>query len=610
MPQDSNASWGCIVSFAFSPDGSKFASANTGGTIYLHSIGETEETLSGHKSGTQVLAFSPDSRTLAGGNKDGSIYVWDTGTRQHFVTLKEHTSIVSSVGFSHDGTTLISESEDGTICLWETDTGQNKTIFTEHLAKVRSIKFSPDGQMLMSRNGNRSSKNNALYIEDSKDRECIGNNDTLHIWDVRTGIRKATFTARNYHTNSAKFSPDSRTLAIWSKTGQFELWEVETGLPKTIFTEKIENVESVTFSPDSCMLASWGNDSIILWDVETGKRKTTFTEGLEHVESVTFSPTGCTLISRSRTKTKSHYNSSITIHFWDVETGICKASFTERGKSENRTTLLSPDNRMFIHTSRNEEKDERGYKKENGIIHLWDAETDHPETTLTQEGLGIIKSVYLSSDNRTLISVSKDNTDRYSSTAYDTIRLWDMDTGICKANLTTENLHSVKSVHLSSDNRTLISVSENRSNDLIHLWDMDTGACKATFTEGLHNIKSVLLSSDNRTLISVSKGASNDHIRLWDMDTGACKATLMEGLHNIKSVLLSSDNRTLISVSRAEYVEEDSGDIVHLWDVETGKQKTDPIGNINCVVASPDSSTFASGNDEGTILLWSISEES
>lgn len=67
-------------------------------------------------------------------------------------------------------------------------------------------------------------------------------------------------------------------------------------------------------------------------------------------------------------------------------------------------------------------------------------------------------------------------------------------------------------------------------------------------------------------------------------------------------------DRTLISVSRAKYVEEDSGDIVHLWDVETGKQKTDPIGNINCAAASPNSRTFASGNDEGTILLWSISE--
>ena len=516
---------GGVVSLAFSPDGSKFASASTDGTIYLHSIGETEKTLPGHESGTQVLAFSPDSRTLAGGSKDGPIYVWDTGTHQHFATLKGHSAIVSSVGFSHDGTTLISESEDGTICLWETDTGQSKTIFTEHLAKVRSIKFSPDGQTLMSRNGNRIRNNDdnilyteaELYIEDDRDREHIGNNDTLHIWDVGTGVRKATLTARSYHIDSAEFSPDSRTFAIWSKTGPLEIWNVETCLPKTIFAEKIENVESVTFSPDNCTLASWDSDSIVLWDVKTGKRKTTFTKGLEHVQSVTFSPTGCTLISRSRTKTQSHYDSSITIHFWDIETGTCKANFTATEKSEGRTTLLSSDNRMFIRASRNKRTDERGYRKENGIIHLRDTETDHPETTLTQEGLGIIKSVHLSSDNRILISVSKDNTDRYSSREYDTIRL-------------------------------------------------------------------------------------------WDIDTGACKATLMEGLHNIKSVLLSSNNRTLISVSRAKDIEEDSGDIVHLWDVETGKQKTDPIGNINCAVASPDSSTFASGNDEGTILLWSISE--
>lgn len=593
-----------VASLTFSPDGSKFARASTDGNIYLHT-GEREETLAGHESGAQALAFSPDSRTLAGGNKDGSIYVWDTDTCRRLATLKEHTSLVSSVGFSHNGATLISESEDGTLCVWKTNTGESKTIFTEHLARVRSIKFSPDSQTLMSKNGNR-----------------IGSNDALHIWNADTGMRKATLTAHSYYIDSAEFSPDSSTLAICSKTGMLELWEVETGLPKIIFTEQIENVEAITFSPDGGILASWGNDSIVLWNIETGKRKTTFTEGLEHVESVTFSPTGRTLISRSRTETRSYHNSSVTIHLWDVETGTCKVDFTETGEPKERTTLLSPDNRMFIRVSRKDSKDERGYRKANGIIHLLDVEMDHPETTLAQEGMGIIKSVHLSSDNRMLISVSKDNTDRYSSREYDTIRLWDMDTGTCKANLTTENLYNIKSVHLSSDNRTLISVSENTSNgyyrdsnDLIHLWDVDTGACKSTFTEGLGDIKSVLLSSDNRMLISVSEdngdrhsSSKDDTIHFWDVETGKCKRTFTEVLGEVMSIDFVPGDRTLISVSRANKIEEAPCVIVHLWDVETGERKPDPIGNINCAVVSPDGSTLASGNDEGTILLWSISE--
>ena len=606
------------TAFSFNPDGNMFATASGNGIIELRngvsvqSIDENKVTFE-QKSGARTLAFSPDSRILVGGSNDGSIDVWDTITQQHITTLEGHSSLVSSVDFSPDGTTLISESKNGTIRLWDTHTGQSKTIFTEHFSRIRSIKFSPDGQTLMSRHGPRSDEQN------ESDRSS--NDDTLHLWDVGTGIRKATFTARGYYIGIAEFSPDSSTLAMWSKTGALELWDVETCLPKITFAEKVEEVTSIIFRPDGRMLVSMNNNSIVIWDVETGKRKVTLTEDeTGPVKSVHLNPDNLTLISISKDETNRYSsNKRDIIQLWDVETGERKVISTEDGKQEVKPIFLSPDNRTLISIS-------------TATIHLWDVETGKRKATLAEEKMGKIKSVLLIPDNRTLISISEDG-DRYSSNRYETTRLWDVETGKSKITL-TEKLE--KSVFLSPDNRTLISISTDKSSRsygysdrestaTIHLWDVETGKkSKTTLTKGLNNVKFVLLSPDNRTLVSVSTSepshsyrhsdrAPDNIIQLWDVETGKPKATLKEDrMGNVKAVEFSTDSHTLISIIKNVSTDEEGyrneNDIIRFWDVETGERKIDPIGNITDIVLSPDGNIIASGNDVGTIVLWEISK--
>ena len=90
-----------------------------------------------------------------------------------------------------------------------------------HTESINSVVFSPDGKTLAS---------------GSED-------DTLRVWDVRTGEHKMTFSGHDVHTREQKqdrsewaeevysvaFSPDGKTLASGHYDGTIHLWDTDTG---------------------------------------------------------------------------------------------------------------------------------------------------------------------------------------------------------------------------------------------------------------------------------------------------------------------------------------------------------------------------------------------
>jgi len=63
-----------IRSFAFSPDGSLLASADTDGQVIVWETAQGKK-LHEWKLSAAAVAFAPDGRHLAVGNRDGMIYV-------------------------------------------------------------------------------------------------------------------------------------------------------------------------------------------------------------------------------------------------------------------------------------------------------------------------------------------------------------------------------------------------------------------------------------------------------------------------------------------------------------------------------------------------------
>ncbi|CAD8093639.1 unnamed protein product [Paramecium primaurelia] len=75
---------------------------------------------------------------------------------QQKAKLDGHTNYVYSVCFSPDGNTLASGSHDQSIRLWDVKTGQQKAKLDGHSSAIMSVCFSPDGNILASGSNDQS----------------------------------------------------------------------------------------------------------------------------------------------------------------------------------------------------------------------------------------------------------------------------------------------------------------------------------------------------------------------------------------------------------------------------------------------------------------------
>jgi WD40 repeat protein/serine/threonine protein kinase len=80
--------------------------------------GDMLHVLSGHQGGVVSAAFSPDGSRLATASHDGTARIWRVSDGQFLVSIGGHTDNVESVQFSPDGSRVLTASKDGTARIW------------------------------------------------------------------------------------------------------------------------------------------------------------------------------------------------------------------------------------------------------------------------------------------------------------------------------------------------------------------------------------------------------------------------------------------------------------------------------------------------------------
>ena len=185
-----------VTSISFSPNGQLFASSDEGGLVKLWDTQRGRLLRTIEAGGADLLAFSPDGQSLASGSDSGydpaneeetkgSVSLWDvrTGKRLFTVDIAVHESHAVAAAFNHDWTLLATAGDDNTIKLWDARSGRLMRTLTGLARPVDVLAFSRDGRTLGSG-----------YISEFRDERGIvvpcnrvPPEAHAHLWEVESG---------------------------------------------------------------------------------------------------------------------------------------------------------------------------------------------------------------------------------------------------------------------------------------------------------------------------------------------------------------------------------------------------------------------------------------
>jgi WD40 repeat protein len=472
------------------------------------------------------LAFSPDGTQLATAQGDldagewerlpGDVRLWEVDTGQPRAALKAHRFGSFAVAFSPDGQTLATGGgEDRCARLWRRQQDgwrPHATLPTGNW--VESLSFAADGRTL-----------------------ATPGHDSLVLWDVSTGKRRASRTMHAGATTCVGFAPAGKVLASGGREGTVRLWDEATGQGRVV--AHLGAINAVTFSRDGKTLASACIEEVKVWEVKPDEEA----QKLPRANVLKLSRDGRTMVSLDTHvrvfaagaekaalpflvgsgwialtedgRRVAYPDGANTIAVADWATGGPPARLRVEEETVQATAAFSPDGRLLATAGM------------AGKVRVWDVDRGQLLITLPDEKWGVYALTF-SPDGRTLAVGQQSGR----------TRLWD--TRSWKIKLSVPGPHGIIwALAFSPDGRRLAVGSVE---GLIQVWDLASASPHAALRGHTAAIRALAFFPDATTLASSSADRT---VKLWDVLSGQARMTLRDFPGKPWSVAVSPDGTSL-----------------------------------------------------------------
>jgi WD40 repeat protein len=505
-------------------------------------------------------------------------------------TLNTADAWVIAIAMAPDGRHAVLGTVDQTLTVWDLRTGQLLRTSAGHKGRVNALTVAPDGLSIISASTDR----------------------TLKIWEFSTGREVRTLTGHEGPVNAVAITPDGIHAVSVAGDRTIRLWELQTGkeLLAIFHPGGWENTVAVT--PDGrFLLAATADGALKIWDLRTRQDVRSILGHARPVLALAVTPDSRHVLSAS----------GRTLKLWDLRSSQEVRSLVGHGGSV-RAVAVTPEGRHALSAS-----DDRTLK-------LWDLMTGEVCCTITGHG-SPVTAVALSPDGRHALSVALDRVPilwdlrapidhpgvfkghetevmsvvalpdghhALSASADGALKIWGIPGGRLERSLSVQQnrrddraMARLLAVAVTIDGRYAICALEDRS---LRIWDLETDRERRKLKGHRDRVTSVAVTPDGRQVLS---GSSDCSLKLWDLESGRELRALLGHTGSVFSIAVTPDGRRVLSAS--------SDRSVRSWDLQTGHELHRfhaHIKGVLSVAVTPDGRHSLSGSMDHMLIYWDL----
>ncbi|XP_055250576.1 apoptotic protease-activating factor 1 isoform X2 [Moschus berezovskii] len=502
-----------------------------------------------HIDAVYHACFSEDGQRIGSCGADKTLQVFKAETGEKLLEIKAHEDEVLCCAFSADDRFIATCSVDKKVKIWNSMTGELVRIYDEHSEQVNCCHFT--------------NNSNHLLL-------ATGSNDYfLKLWDLNQEECRNTMFGHTNSVSHCRFSPDDQVLASCSADGTLKLWDVKSANERKSINvkqfflnseEPQEDLEVIvkccSWSADGAKIMVAAKNKVFLFDIHTSGLLAEIHMGHHStVQYCDFSPHNHLAVVAL---------SQYCVELWETKK-VCKNSATVLKQEidvvfqENEVTVLAVDNIRRLQ-----------------LINGNTGQIDH----LTEAQ---VSCCCLSPRLQYLAFGGEDGAIQILELLNNRI-------------FQSRNGHksTVRHIQFTADGKTLISSSDDSA---VQIWNWQS---EDPFFLQAHQetVKDFRLLKNSRLLSWSFDGT----VKVWNIITRRIEKDFV--CH--KDTVLSCD----ISSDAAKFSSTSADKTAKIWSFELLSPLHELRGHKGCVRCSSfsmDNTLLATGDDNGEIRIWNVS---